>query len=599
MRISLIFISKFTHFQFFNQDSFFVKEILGLFGKNKQENKIEDCKKIALILKNLIRIDSLTCIILNFLSDENFKEFFESFKFLPENENSTVDFPILLIRANNFNNLFEIKDQKILKLIHMNNRIVIFRDFLYSNILAENQIDELNLAIISNNNNILGFLTMTLESKFSRITNLMVEKTKEADYFFTEIFSILKNSNELKRSAFFKEFFTKNLSLKIVEVFFESAKNKNTKLTLLCLDILGFFLFNNPSFLVELLNFREKITQKNFLDMIPLFFEKKIDFFLVSSFLSLFEIPYMCYISNDYLNMIEKQVLPYFLEHLEKIIETGELNSQILFFKFVAELHLNLFKSKREHLIKSVMDNSLLFVYPIIFKLNHQKYFSLSFLEYLAYLLRFLKETETKKENKFEQIFDLFFKIYKKSLKRKHSLFYSLCLFIFQIIFQSKIVLILQQFWKSLLKFEIDFSDEEILIKIESKIRLFNNMPIQQSDFNGPLKNFIQKIEPDSFSDFVLNIKEKSIEINDFKMDDFLAVKNEKFICKNVKANTSGKQELQNIFFEMQRNKKKNDVLVLPEKKLINSNKSNVQKLETVSSYENLLVKREEFLDFK
>lgn len=576
-----------------------MKEILGLFGKNKQENKIEDCKKIALILKNLIKIDSLTCIILNFLSDENFKEFFESFNFLPENENLTVDFPNLLIRANNFNNLLEIKDQKILKLIHMNNRIIICRDFLYSNILAENQIDELNLAIISNNNNILGYLTMILESKFSRITNLMVEKTKEADYFFTEIFTILKNSNELKRNAFFKEFFAKNLSLKLVEVFFESAKNKNTKLTLLCLDILGFFIFNNPSFLVELLNFRDKITQKNFLEMIPLFFEKEIDFFLVSSFLSLFEIPYMCYISEEYLNMIEKQVLPYFLKHLEKMIETGELNSRISYFKFVAELHLNLFKSKREHLIKSVMDNSLLFVYPIIFKLNHQKYFSLSFLEYLAYFLRFLKETETKKENEFEQIFDLFFKIYKKSLKRKHSLFYSLCLFIFQIIFQFKIVLILKQFWKSLLKFEIDFSEEEILIKIENKIRLLNNMPVKQSDFNGPLKNFIQQIGPESFSDFILNIKEKSIEINEFKMDDFLAVKNEKVICKNVKAKTSGKQELQNLLFEMQRNKKKNDVLFLPERKLTSLKESIIQKIETASLSENLLVKREEFLDFK
>lgn len=533
---------------------------MNVFGKEKSRNNVESCKKIAFLVKKLLCLDGMTTILMNLINDSNYEAFFSCMKYLPENEHLKFEFENLFKTILKFNNLLKIENETVVESINLANRIVFCRDFLFSTLLNESQLEELNSTVFLNNIFILKYITELIPTKFVDLMLFFEKNTNEMQSFFSELMLLLKSSNEICKTKFLKDFMSNGLLKRIVHLLEEKLEARDFTVTQSCFEIICFFTVNLPESLIEILNFKTNENSKSFLQKIPLFFNLLYPNF--SRFLlEMFEIPFMIQLNGNYCAFIQETALPFFSEILKQNkyeLSRKSLNS---FFNFVAKLHLYYFKIRRADFIERVMAVNIFEDFSNQSEFIRNKFWALSFFQYFSSLLHFFKFRVDLEEKEFicPRSFELFTQILDSHCSQKRGLLWNLTLNLTRTVSELKNDKIRMSFVDSVRNSRSRLKEEGILLKIERD----NKMLFPSKIFPEFTEILSSTIKESSFKDVKKPKEEQSnagVVVKEFSIDalEHMTKKlqpsnqNSEQNDKIVKLSTSKKIDIGNIIGSLQ-----------------------------------------------
>ncbi len=177
---------------YYADDEIFITKIFRLFRKTKEEGKTHLFPKLANILRLLISCSTKPDIILQAVNDQNYRDFFHCLKYM--NEKNCPEFEQLIdsFINNEFNNIFGITNEDILKTIQINQRLMFLKDIIFPDLFTQDQSTDLSDYLILHGNNIIMYFIDSMSTCFEVLDTKLILETEKIGNFFHELSYVLR-----------------------------------------------------------------------------------------------------------------------------------------------------------------------------------------------------------------------------------------------------------------------------------------------------------------------------------------------------------------------------------------------------------------------
>ena len=478
--------SKEMYIHFYSEDEFFTKKLFELAEKARKENDIFLLTKIAKVIKLLISFSSKPDIILQFVNDKNYRNFFECLKYI-ENRNKKEFEPLLKrFLETDINNIFNIKDNHILETIKINYRIIFLKEIILPDLFTQEQSNDITNYLLLHGNNIIVYIIDNMENCFRDIVNEIQQNTKKVGDFFHELSYILRLfSFPVIKDEFSNTFVNFGYHFLIADLLIskmiKKIERKDRDIIIVCLEILKMICKDNCILLVDIFlyeNNNEIGILDNIINLIELddknIFDLVVDLFrtLNLSIQKDLNAKYISFVVESLIPKIEKQIKKLFssenfkndedfqepkpIKKREFVIKKNNSQSNhdsnikspsnhSRFFKeeiskkkviskriakfvfFGLEIFNQLFLFKVEKIQNSLYNYNIINCLNKIVDINSSKLMKIYFCTYLKKLIDL--KYKNLKNFQFEKSFDIFWEIFKMNMsKKRYNLLKSLTL---------------------------------------------------------------------------------------------------------------------------------------------------------------------------
>lgn len=249
--------SKEMYIHFYSEDEFFTKKLFEFAEKANNEENIYLLTKIAKVIKLLISFSSKPDIILQFVNDKNYKNFFNCLKYI-ENRNKKEFEPLLKrFLETDINNIFNIKDSHILETIKINYRIIFLKEIILPDLFTQEQSNDITNYLLLHGNNIIVYIIDNMENCFNDINKEIQENTKKVGDFFHELSYILRLfSFPVIKDEFSNTFVNFGYHFLIADLLItkmiKKIEEKDKDIIIVCLEILKMICKDNCILLVDI-----------------------------------------------------------------------------------------------------------------------------------------------------------------------------------------------------------------------------------------------------------------------------------------------------------------------------------------------------------